>query len=105
MSDEDAALIQKNLGGYLPIANFSLTPYSQVEDEAPVNEGAVTRGDALVRISLKLSDSLAKTDPTIVRDYKILCVYEGNITLLPCTYDADSNTLIFRTNRERKPAR
>lgn len=105
MSDEDAALIQKNLGGYLPIANFSLTPYSQVEDEAPVNEGAVTRGDALVRISLKLPDSLANTDPTIVRDYKILCVYEGNITLLPCTYDADSNTLIFRTNRERKPAR
>ena len=99
VSDEDAALIQKNLGGYLPIANFSLTPYSQVEDEAPVNEGAVTRGDALVRISLKLPDSLANTDPTIVRDYKILCVYEGNITLLPCTYDADSNTLIFRTNR------
>ena len=26
VSDEDAALIQKNLGGYLPIANFSLTP-------------------------------------------------------------------------------
>lgn len=99
VSDEDAALIQKNLGEYLPIANFSLTPYSQVEDEAPVNEGAVTRGDALVRISLKLPDSLANTDPTIVRDYKILCVYEGNITLLPCTYDADSNTLIFRTNR------
>lgn len=99
VSDEDAALIQKNLGGYLPIANFSLTPYSQVEDEAPVNEGAVTRGDALVRIGLKLPDSLANTDPTIVRDYKILCVYEGNITLLPCTYDADSNTLIFRTNR------
>ena len=36
VSDEDAALIQKNLGGYLRIANFSLTPYSQVEDEAPV---------------------------------------------------------------------
>lgn len=99
MSDEDAALIQKNLGGYLPIANFSLPPYSQVENEAPVNEGAVTRGDALVRVSLKLPDSLANTDPTIVRDYKILCAYEGNITLLPCTYDADSNTLIFRTNR------
>lgn len=81
MSDEDAALIQKNLGGYLPIANFSLTPYSQVEDEAPVNGGAVTRGDALVRT------------------YKIIRVHEGKADILPATFDTNTHELTFETDR------
>ncbi len=99
VSDDDAALIQAQLDDYLPITSFKLTPYWQVDGEAPVKGAAQTRDDAMVQISLALPDSAVNADPSITREYKVVCVYDGKAQVIPATFDPSDDTLRFRTNR------
>ena len=99
VSDDDAALIQAQLGDYLPITSFKLTSYWQVDGEAPVKGAAQTKDDAMVQISLALPDSAVNADPSITREYKVVCVYDGKAQVIPATFDPSDSTLRFRTNR------
>ena len=99
VSDDDAALIQAQLGDYLPITSFKLTSYWQVDGEAPVKGEVETRDDTMVQISLALPDSAVNADPSITREYKVVCVYDGKAQVIPATFDPSDNTLRFRTNR------
>ncbi len=99
VSDDDGALIQGNLDGFLPLTSFGLTCWWQVDGESPQQAAKETTDDGNVLIGLKLSDSLVNADPSIIREYKVLCVCDGAVTALPCTYDAAGNVLQFRTNR------
>lgn len=99
VSDDDAALIQTQLGDYLPITSFKLTSYWQVDGEAPVEGEVETRDDTMVQISLALPDSAVNADPSITREYKVVCVYDGKAQVIPATFDPSDNTLRFRTNR------
>lgn len=99
VSDDDAALIQAQLGDYLPITSFKLTSYWQVDGEAPVKGAAQTKDDAMVQISLALPDSAVNADPSITREYKVVCVYDGKAQVIPATFDPSDSTLWFRTNR------
>lgn len=99
VSDDDAALIQAQLGDYLLITSFKLASYWQVDGEAPVEGDAQTRDDAMVQISLALPDSAVNVDPSITREYELVCVYDGEAQVIPVTFDPSDNTLRFRTNR------
>ncbi len=99
VSDDDAALIQTQLGDYLPITSFKLTSYWQVDGEAPVKGAAQTKDDAMVQISLALPDSAVNADPSITREYMVVCVYDGKAQVIPATFDPSDDTLRFRTNR------
>lgn len=99
VSDDDAALIQAQLGDYLPITSFKLTSYWQVDGEAPVKGEVETRDDTMVQISLALPDSAVNADPSITREYKVVCVYDGKAQVIPATFGPSDNTLRFRTNR------
>mgnify|MGYP002649410684 CR=1 FL=1 len=96
---EVTTLVGQQLDGFLPIAYFSLTPYCQIDGEAPEALAAETRDDALVQVKLTLTDSAANADPSIVREYKVICVYDGASFAIPCRYDPDTRELTFRTNR------
>ena len=93
VSDDDAALIQAQLGDYLPITSFKLTSYWQVDGEAPVKGAAQTKDDAMVQISLALPDSAVNADPSITREYKVVCVYDGKAQVIPATFDPSDSTL------------
>lgn len=99
VSDDDAALIQAQLDDYLPITSFKLTSYWQADGEVPVKGAAQTKDDAMVQISLALPDSAVNADPSITREYKVVCVYDGKAQVIPATFDPSDNTLRFRTNR------
>lgn len=99
VSDDDAALIQAQLDDYLPITSFKLTSYWQVDGEAPVKGAAQTKDDAMVQISLALPNSAVNADPSITREYKVVCVYDGKAQVIPATFDPSDDTLRFRTNR------
>lgn len=99
VSDDDAALIQAQLDDYLPITSFKLTSYWQVDGEAPVKGAAQTKDDAMVQISLALPNSTVNADPSITREYKVVCVYDGKAQVIPATFDPSDDTLRFRTNR------
>lgn len=90
---------ESELGDFLPVAYFGLEPYWQVEGEAPVKADAETRDDAMVMVRLKLPDSAINTDPSITREYKVVCVYNGVATALITRYDPDNQTVEFRTNK------
>lgn len=96
---EVVSLAGQQLDGYLPITYFSLTPYYQIDGEAPEALAAETRDDALVQIKLTLPDSAANADPSIVRECKVICVYDGTSFAIPCSYNPDTRELTFRTNR------
>lgn len=46
-----------------------------------------------------MTDSAVNADPSIVREYKVICVYDGASFAIPCRYDPDTCELTFRTNR------
>jgi hypothetical protein len=94
-----SSAVESELGDFLPTAYFGLTSYWQVEGETPVQAAAETRDDAMVMVRLKLPDSAINTDPSITREYKVVCVYNGVATPLITRYDPDSQTVEFRTNR------
>ncbi len=94
-----SSAVESELGDFLPAAYFGLTSYWQVEGEAPVQAAAETRDDAMVMMRLKLPDSAINTDPSITREYKVVCVYNGVATTLITRYDPDSQTVEFRTNK------
>lgn len=94
-----SSAVKSELGDFLPAAYFGLTSYWQVEGEAPVQAAAETRDDAMVMVRLKLPDSAINTDPSITREYKVVCVYNGVATTLITRYDPDNQTVEFRTNR------
>lgn len=96
---EVTTLVGQQLDGFLPIAYFSLTPSYQIDGEAPEALAAETRDDALVQVKLTLPDSAVNADPSIVREYKVICVYNGASFVIPCRYDPDTRELTFRTNR------
>lgn len=96
---EVTTLVGQQLDGFLPIAYFGLTPYYQIDGEAPEALAAATRDDALVQIKLALPDSAVNTDPSIIREYKVICVYDGTSFAIPCSYNPDTRELTFRTNR------
>ena len=96
---EVTTLVGQQLDGFLPIAYFSLTPYYQIDGEAPEALAAETRDDALVQVKLTLTDSAVNADPSIVREYKVICVYDGASFAIPFRYDPDTRELTFRTNR------
>lgn len=99
VSQSDTELILGKLDGYLPVTYFGLSFYWQVDGGTSVKGPAETNGDRNVRISLKLPDSATGTDPTITREFKVICAYDDTASVLPCSYDASSHTLEFRTNR------
>lgn len=96
---EVTTLVGQQLDGFLPIAYFSLTPYYQIDGEAPEALAVETRDDALVQVKLTLTDSAVNADLSIVREYKVICVYDGASFAIPCRYDPDTRELTFRTNR------
>ena len=96
---EVASLAGQQLDGFLPITYFSLTPYYQVDGDAPEALAAETCDDALVQVKLTLPDSAVNEDSSIVREYKVICVYDGASFAVPCSYNPDTRELTFRTNR------
>lgn len=96
-------LVTFRRGEFLPLAYFSLAPHYQVDGEAPEAIGSKTNNDALVQVKLTLPDSAVNTDPTVVREYKVICVYENTNPELPCSFNSDTNELTFRTNRFTNP--
>lgn len=96
---EVTTLVGQQLDGFLPIAYFSLTPYYQIDGEAPEALAAETCDDALVKIKLTLPDSAVNDDPSVAREYKVICVYNGASSAIPCSYNPDTRELAFRTNR------
>lgn len=94
-----SSTVESELGDFLPAAYFGLEPYWQVEGEAPVKADAETRDDAMVKVRLELPDSAINADPSITREYKVICVYDDVATTLITRYDPDSKTIEFRTNR------
>lgn len=94
-----SSAVESELGDFLPAAYFGLTSYWQVEGEAPVKADAETRDDAMVKVRLELPDSAINVDPSITREYKVICVYDDVATTLITRYDPDSKTIEFRANR------
>lgn len=94
-----SSAVESELGDFLPVAYFGLEPYWQVEGEALVKADAETRDDAVVKVRLELPDSAINADPSITREYKVICVYDDVATTLITRYDPDSKTIEFRTNR------
>lgn len=94
-----SSAVESELGDFLPAAYFGLTSYWQVEGEAPVKADAETRDDAMVKVRLELPDSAINADPSITREYKVVCVYNGVATTLITRYDPDNQTVEFRTNK------
>ena len=97
LTDPEKELLQSGLGKntlgmFLHIA--LLKTFEGETESQPVSE---TNGKIGIRI--QVPENLLNTDSTKKREYSILREHNGDVTILPCTFDPDTKMLSFKTDR------
>lgn len=62
-------------------------------------EQSITTTNQEIKITLKLPGELVNTDNKVTRDYYIARYHSGEVTWIPCEYNADTGTISFKTDK------
>ena len=95
VTDADAAAIAGALGDWTLAEEIDLTLFYEVDGKTvQVHEA----NEPLV-VSLTLPDSAINTDASKTRSYEVIRVHDGKASVIPSSFDADTKTLTFETDR------
>lgn len=95
VTDADAAAIAGALGDWTLAEEIDLTLFYKVDGKTvQVHEA----NEPLV-VSLTLPDSAINTDASKTRSYEVIRVHDGKASVIPSSFDADTKTLTFETDR------
>lgn len=82
------------IGQYLDI---SLVKYLTVDGQTTTSQ-VISQTSGAITVTVGIPAAMRNTDPNVERSYVVLRCHGGNAVMLPTTYDADKQTLTFRTN-------
>ena len=82
------------IGQYLDI---SLMKYLTVNGQTGKGQ-QISQTSGMITVSVKIPDSMINTDKSVERSYIVLRNHEGKVSVLDSEYQADTQTLTFRTN-------
>ena len=94
---EEKALAEAVLTGDMQIGMYiDVTLFVKVGDNEP---RAVTETNGNLKITFEMPEKLINTDKNVTREYSIIRVHEGNVTVLDCAYDSATRKGLFSTDR------
>lgn len=95
VSDADKALVEAIKGDAEVGVYFDAALFKQIGDGQAAE---VENIDGTVTIRMTVPESLRNTDTSVDRTYQLVRVFDGEGSLLPCSYDETTGTLTFTTN-------
>lgn len=63
------------------------------------NDVAVSETGAPVTFTVALDDTLINTNSAVDRTYQVIRIHNGEVTVLPATFDAEGKTITFATDK------
>ncbi len=99
---EDKSLVEAQLNSTNKIAMYlDLKVVASVtKDGNKVGEDVtVSETGTPVKFTVALDDSLINTKNTVDRTYQVVRIHNGVVDVLPATFDADSKTITFETDK------
>lgn len=95
VSDTDRALVEAAAGNTVIGMYLDLTLFKQIGSNAP-QQIANTNGK--VTICIQVPESLINRDPSVIRNYRIVRIHDGVATILDCSFDELTGSLVFETD-------
>lgn len=95
VSDADKALVEAIKGDAEVGVYFDAALFKQIGDGQAAEVESI---DGTVTIRMSVPESLRNTDTSVDRTYQLVRVFDGEGSLLPCSYDETTGTLTFTTN-------
>lgn len=83
-------------GDGVKLLYFDVSLFKQVGDGETT---MIHEPGTFIEITIDLPVSVINTDDTMVRDYKVLRLHEGEVAVLDATYDPDTQTITFATDK------
>ncbi len=94
--EEDKSMIDQSVQGQVLSMYLDISLYKHVGEREPER---ITGANGSVAISFQLEGDAVNTDANIVRTYSVLRIHDGELSVLPCTYDETSGVITFETDR------
>ncbi len=102
-SDEDKKLVEAQLNSTNKIAMYldlAVRVSVKNKDGNKVGEDVtVSETGTPVKFTVALDDSFINTKNTVDRTYQVVRIHNGVVDVLPATFDADSKTITFETDK------
>ncbi|MGN1160156.1 MAG: hypothetical protein ACI4SE_08145 [Lachnospiraceae bacterium] len=95
VSATDRALVEAAAGNTVIGMYLDLTLFKQIGGNAP-QQIANTNGK--VTICIQVPESLINRDPSVTRSYQIVRIHDGVATILDCSFDELTGSLVFETD-------
>lgn len=95
VSETDRALVEAAAGNTVIGMYLDLTLFKQIGGNAP-QQIANTNGK--VTICIQVPESLINRDPSVIRSYQIVRIHDGVVTILDCSFDELTGSLVFETD-------
>ena len=101
-SAEDKKLVEAQLNSTNTVAMYlDLKVLASVtKDGSKVgNDVTISETGTAVKFTVALDDSFINTKNTVDRTYQVVRIHNGVVDVLPATFDADSKTITFETDK------
>ncbi len=102
-TDEDKKLVEAQLNSTNTVAmylNLKVLASVTKADNTKVGEDVtVSETGTPVKFTVALDDSFINTKNTVDRTYQVVRIHNGVVDVLPATFDADSKTITFETDK------
>lgn len=95
VSDSDRALVEAIKGDTEAGMYLDVNLFKQIGDGDAVSVDSI---DGTVTITMTVPENLRNTDPSVERTYQLVRVFDGEGSLLACSYDEETGVLTFTTN-------
>lgn len=104
VSDEDRQKIkteaEKIMGNDISkLVYFDVNMFKSVTKDGSTTRTQITEPGIDVIVSINLPASLLQTDSTILRSYKIIRLHNGAVDSIDASFDKETGTLTFKTDR------
>lgn len=96
VSDEEKELIQKSLDQDYSLMYIDLSLYKKIGNGA---ETKVSETIGKIGISIEVPEELRSANLEKNREYKIVRIHEGEVTIIEGTYDPETHLFTFETDR------
>lgn len=95
VSDSDRALVEAIKGDTEAGMYLDVNLFKQIGDGDAISVDSI---DGTVTITMTVPENLRNTDPSVERTYQLVRVFDGEGSLLACSYDEETGVLTFTTN-------
>ena len=96
ITKEDKELIEDKVEECEVAVYLDITLFKQIGERKPEK---IPNTNSLVKISFQVPSELVNKDSSVTRKYQIVCVHEGEVSIIDAVYDEITGEILFETDK------